>query len=313
MALKKNIRYRGVILIVYCLIIFILLTYYILTYKKSSTEYKSLPKKDFPLSFMYGGATILINFFERIISKKKPSKKDILQMKRLSSLYVGIKPEKLLSLYKAKCISISSALLFMICTLCLIIELFNSGKQYVSELDVPDALESSKVYDLVAEIDNETTEISISVDSKPISLEDALEYFDSKRDAIEMKMLGENASTEEIKTDLSFFNSYEDISIIFEPENPLIIDSSGKLLIENISEDGVFTSVYATLSYKGQSAMVSFPLFIKCDNRTGLVDEIYEYMSENNNGNDSISLPDNIAGKKIRFYIADTTYTSVFF
>lgn len=299
----------------YCVILLILFVLFIAAFHYKKEEYIHLPLKEHPLKLIYGISLLVLDLFNLLILKNKVTARAIKQKEKLSKLYVGISPDILLRLQKAKIISFAFAIIFFSGILGVFFHLTNnSSNNSVFSLDRPTDGSEASTYELTAIIEGETTDIILEVESLSYSLEDAVAYFDSKRDKIEAELLNENISAYEITSDLNFVEKVDDISILWEAEDSNYIDFSGHILMENIPDDGVMTNLYATLKYKGHSANITIPVYIvKVVDLPSITDEIQSEIDEYNPYDESVTLPTNISGKDITYISKKTDNSFPFF
>lgn len=291
-------------MIIYCVILMLLLIFFITTFHYKKEEYSSLPKKEHPLYFLYGSCLFIITLYDKLISKGKTSNRDLQKAEKLSKLYIGINPQKLLLLHKAKVISFSLSVLFTILVIGVIFSLSNTkDTASISSIQRPTD-NSSSSHELTVDYEGETTNVVIEIESQAISLYDALLYFDEHRSAIEKSLIGENPDFLEISKSLYFPSSLDNIQISWRPLDTKYVDYSGNIIYENIPSTGVQTNINAELSYGGHKASITIPIFILPDsNSESLLDKINSGIAANNDVfSSSVELPSQIEGKEIKYY-----------
>lgn len=278
---------------------------FISTFHYKNDDYKHLPLREHPLKFLYGLSFFLLDVLEKSKQNKLLSKRDKKLSDKLSKLYVGINPIKLLFIYKSKIISFMYALLFVFSALGLIVNILSPNhNNSITSLSRPTNGNSAETYELTAVIDGETSDIILEVESAAYSLEQALSYFELHRENIEKSILGHNTNLYEIADDIVLSNKVDDISISWDIENTNLIDYDGHILMENIPNDGIMTSLYANLTYKGHSATITIPIYIlKVADLSSANDHIQSQLENENNIYDStISLPTNVNGHSVEYY-----------
>lgn len=301
-------------MLLYLFILFLFTLFFVTTFHYKKIEYLNLPAKEYPLSFLYGGAFFILDVWDKYIKKGVTSKYDIRKKKKLSKIYFGVNPDKLLKLYKAKCITISFALIVIINTICFFTSLMDShSNQKITSITRPEYENGSTLYDLNVEVDGTTSEIILEVSPKEITLEEALQYVESMRDKIELKMLGDNKESTTVSMPLNFISKYKKIKIEWNPINPDYIDYSGNILYENIPNDGIFTIVNANLTYAKHTVSIEFPIYILPKEES--IKEKLESEIESNNDpfSNEINLPESINGTDASYYTIGSSSSNIFF
>lgn len=302
-------------MIIYIVFLLLLLIFFITTFHYKKKEYSNIPKKEHPLAFLYGSSFFIITIFDRYINKGKISGKDLRKSEKLSKLYVGVNPRRLLMLHKAKSISFSLLSLLVILIISVLYHLNDSNNtNTVSSLDRPTDSNSSSI-NLTIDYEGETTDIIIEIESQAHTLEEALKYFDEHRSEIEKSMLGDNEDLYNINSTLKFNNKVAEIQILWQPEEPKYVDYSGDILFDNIPDQGILTNIIATLTYGGHEAAITIPIFIPSKASTfSILDEINnEIVSINDPYSSNVNLPTSINGSEIKYYSSANEFHINFF
>lgn len=288
----------------YCIILILLTILFITTFHYKQEEHLHIPSKEHPLKFLYGTAFYILDFIKKHRKKNTISCKNRRLSDKLSKIYAGILPEKLVLLHNAKIISIIFSIIFIFSFLGVIFSVTNNSRNNsVTSLARPTNGNEAETYEITAIIDGEATDITLEIESAAYSLEEAITYFDSHRENIENSLKGKNTNLYEITSDLTFSNKVDDISIVWEAENSSYIDYDGHILMDNIPPEGVMTNIFANLTYRGHSATISFPIYIiKVSTVSSINDEIQSQLIIDNDIYDStVILPDEIGGHKITY------------
>jgi hypothetical protein len=223
---------------------------------------------------------------------------------KLSMLYTEINPIMLLKLHKAKHYTTSLLIIYFVAFIGIILTIPNTNSESkITSLDRPTNGEEASSYELNVEINGETTDIVLEIESKAYTLEEVLSYFDSHLASIESTLIGDNPSLYEITDNLNFISNFENIDISWQVENYDYINIKGEILMENIPSEGATTNIYANLKYGGHSATITFPIFIQKETlKPSLQEEIMSEINKNNDPHSStITLPDSINGNTIYF------------
>lgn len=305
-------------MIIYSLVLVVLTIIFITTFHYKKDEYIHISKKDHPLSFLYGTAFFIQDFTKKLLNKNGNfTERERRVSSKLSRVYPEINPIILVKLHKAKIYTLSLAIIYFVAIIGIIISLSNTTPvSSITSLDRPTNGDELSSYELNVEINGETTDIVLEIESKSYTLEEVLSYFDSNINDIEATLLGDNSSLYEVNSDLCFKSDINDIKIKWQVDNYNYIDTNGKIIMENIPKEGTAVSVYANLTYGGHSATLTFPIFIIKENYTpSLKDEIMSEIDRlNDPHNNIITLPDSINGAKVTFTSqTDTDSSSYFF
>lgn len=123
--------------------------------------------------------------------------------------------------------------------------------------------EDPVVYDLTVEGDWDAP-LDLKVEIQPIQYEEeaAGELFDQIKDKLPEMIKGENESISEVRTDLDLPSDFSEygIRISWRSENPDIIDSFGKIRMEDCPEEGSEAVLTAKLSHGSYEREEVFPI-----------------------------------------------------
>ncbi len=288
----------------YCFILILLITLFITTFHYRRDEQLHIPHKEHPLKFFYGTSFYILDFIKKHRKDNTLSSRDRRLSDKLSRLYVGILPEKLLLLHKAKIISIILSVVFIFSVLGVIFSISNnSTNNNVTSLPRPTDGNEAATYEITAIIDGNATDITLEIESAAYTLEEAISYFDNHRESIENSLKNRNSNLYEITSDLTFSNKVDGISITWEIENTSYIDYDGHIIMDNIPPEGVMTNIFANLTYKGHSATISIPIYIvKVSTISSINDEIQsQLIIDNDIYDNTVILPAEVDGHKITY------------
>ena len=111
-----------------------------------------------------------------------------------------------------------------------------SDKSYISEIERPDMGEDCTVYPLNMEIDGEEIEVEVPVEAETIDKENLQLYFEEAYEILFEKIRGDNASYDEILTDLDFCTAIDKfgMKVEYELSDYEIIDVNGVVNNENL-------------------------------------------------------------------------------
>ena len=168
-------------------------------------------------------------------------------------------------------------------------------------------------------IDSElyTGAIDLEIKDKELSFDEANKLFAKYRKELDSYVLGDNKSFLKVTTPLNLPSSIgtENINISWYISDTDIMDYTGQLITENLTEDGCPLELVATLTYGNNSADICYsviayktPLTPKEDLSLKLDDIIN---SDDNRIKDSLSLPTEIDGVPVKFYKNKSEFPSM--
>ncbi len=285
-----------------------------ISYKKDTVS--KLNKKEHPLKFLYGSAFLYIDIYRKTFLKGKKSNKQIKRQSRLSSLHVGQNPEALLYFDSAKKISFSILIFTFAMFIGLGYSLSLPENNEVTFIDRPPGNNGSLSEDLIANIEGETSHVTVNVDSKEYTFEEVLNIFDAARESIEISLLGDNNSFEEISSKLNLINNVDDIKTNWSFEDSQYFNYDGSIRYNNIPLEGVRTIVYGTLSFADYSAEITIPIFILPYESEDLSfnQELQSAIDTNNDSHEpTVHLPTSINGFSVSFFKPQNDLSPYFF
>lgn len=176
----------------------------------------------------------------------------------------------------------------------------------------------AKTEELLVTVDGvlEKEEMELEVHARHYSQSEIREAFDAVMDCLDTLVLGENSGFDRIESDLSLVKKVEGypISITWELDSYDILDTSGKLLSEDIPESGVMVEIRGILSYDEQEAIYIRKVNVfprKQSEKEAALLRLKEEITKQDEESkeiESLSLPETLDGKKVTWeYPADDT------
>lgn len=233
---------KYVFLLIICVIVALIISFKKYKYE----EYSSLSGKDAPLKLLYGFSMVIIDLCPRFIKGHTPT------------------PSKDKLYTKLKTVS------FGICAFTIII-FFGLLYSFTATTTKASYKNNTSKKEATLEVTSNETNTATDSTSSP-SLEDekynkikeTVSVFESHREEIESLFLNENESYLSVTKPLNLIKEYGDENIIiswsFEPNN--VVDSSGNIIYENVSNEGCSTLAYAELTLNDVTATLTIPIFI---------------------------------------------------
>lgn len=177
-----------------------------------------------------------------------------------------------------------------------------SDKSYISEIERPDMGEDCTVYPLNMEIDGEEVEVEVPVEAETIDKENLQLYFEEAYEILFEKIRGDNASYDEILTDLDFCTAIDKfgMKVEYELSDYEIIDVNGVVNNENL-ENSYEDTLTVRICYEEMSQ--EYEIRLKVLPRPKSEQEIWNEKVKNSivGNSDKVILPDSIDGKVVRF------------
>lgn len=186
---------------------------------------------------------------------------------------------------------------------------FSKSTNDIKELSRKETGGGSIIYELNALIDGENRTIPIKLGEKEYTKEEAEKWFKYGCENIENLILGENKSLDEVTLNLELITNLPDSSIMIDWEcsNYSLIQPSGELCYENLTDEGQKVNLTAVFSYGEYEERHEMDVVVKKKTYSG-IDGKYEVLREeinNSEAKDRTSkiylLPDEIEGEKIEY------------
>lgn len=188
-------------------------------------------------------------------------------------------------------------------------KVLSNNENKIINLERP--LEGIKSYELSASLDELTEDVDIVIQVEKVWMneKEVEEAFEKAYVYLSEVIIAENASLDEVSSNLYFPDSIPntDISVTWETENYQYIDSFGNITVTDFEKDFT-TFVRATLSYKGYKEEYQFYLKLvpeKLDTRSQAIKEINKLLIEEEKkqrNEDKVVLPKEVDGKQVNFY-----------
>lgn len=149
----------------------------------------------------------------------------------------------------------------------------------------------------------------IEVEPQQYSSDEIKEIFGRVMDKLDAVVTGENASFDEVVSDLDLVDKVEGypISVTWEPDSYDVLDTSGRIIAEEIPESGVIVELRGILSYAGQEAIYirNVHIFPKKKTKKEIaIDELknaLEQQKEDSKEAQQVKLPQNLDGKTVKW------------
>lgn len=113
--------------------------------------------------------------------------------------------------------------------------------------------EGKVTYTLEADMGEEKQELAVEVGERIWTKEEVEECFEAFLEKMEKELLADNKSKEHVTEPLRFMTKVQGypFTVAWECDDYSLIQSDGKPVYENIPEDGIWTTVYAKITYDG--------------------------------------------------------------
>lgn len=165
-------------------------------------------------------------------------------------------------------------------------------------------------------------EITVEIAEEQFSETEMHEEFEKAGEELEMLVLGENQSLDEVRSDLNLIARLPDtgIGITWELDNYKVMNLQGELLTEALNENGTLVRLDAILSYKEEKAKHTFyaklfpPILSDAESQMQRLDEEIKKLDEETKEEDVMLLPGEIDGTKVTWrYATDYRAAGILF
>lgn len=184
----------------------------------------------------------------------------------------------------------------------------NKEQEEAKNLPRP-AIGRTESYELeVTGIEEEPLGITVTVNGKQPEDKELQEVFDKAFENVAAESLGENQSLEEIRSDLELVSVTDyGIRVQWESLNPELISSKGRIVADEISEDGELVILRATLSYGTYQAFYDLLLHLLPREKDssyyyGVLLEQLDEEDKTGRKSDVMKLPETVDGKTVHFF-----------
>ncbi len=108
-----------------------------------------------------------------------------------------------------------------------------------------------RILEMKVQVGDKQEEMNISVSGREYNDDELKEAFESAAEEIETLILGENESLDEVRSDLDLITEIPDtgISVFWQPDRYDVIDGSGNIREEALTEEGTLVRLTAVMSY----------------------------------------------------------------
>ncbi|TAH73879.1 MAG: hypothetical protein EWM47_02100 [Anaerolineaceae bacterium] len=267
------------------IIIIFLLFLYIKSLKYTDNMLSTIDRKKHKLYFLYPMAGLFLA--KTGLEKKLVNKIDI--SRKIRALYITDHHDFQIKLYWFQKTSLFLFIIFAFSCISMITSLqtsINKPQIFEDILIRPEVGEGDKNLSLRFRMENETDiedvyedEISIQNRERIYSDREWEEVLDKAITYLEQELLGENQDLKHVDRDLNLIKKIPDTSIVIEwvPQNYRLISSNGKLMNEDISDQGTDTLIRAILKYEDKRVEHTIPLTlwpVKSDHKELLYKEL---------------------------------------
>ena len=174
-----------------------------------------------------------------------------------------------------------------------------------------------KEVDLEARIGGEKENIHIRLEEQQYSDKDAEKALEKSVQTLEKLMLGDNKSADEVKKDLNLIRTIPDtgITVSWDIQETDILSFSGKIVAEDLPEEGKVTMVKAVLSAKDIELEHLMYLRILPPAHDGeeqnkiILEKEIRNSEEKNREMSTLALPDSLGDEKIHWYYPKNSRT----
>ncbi|ROR23673.1 type II secretion system protein F (GspF) [Mobilisporobacter senegalensis] len=268
-------------------------------------------KKEHPLLFLYPLCLYIFDKFELHQHFINQNTKEALE-----SLNIGEKKETQLPLYWCKKCSFIIALIFLISIFSLFNELNSMQKSQLingNAIQRPTYGEGEKKVRLYVEVEDKKDsikdELNLNIEERRYDNEAMLKSFEEARKYIDLNILGENESLDDVRKPLVLMKQIPgtSIKIKWKIDNKNIIDTRGDLNNSNIPKEGELVQITAQIEYFDTIENYLITLRVKpkiVSRREQVLDALKEAIE--NKSRDTITekeqiLPEDIGERKINY------------
>lgn len=158
-------------------------------------------------------------------------------------------------------------------------------------------------------IGEQEEEMDISVSGRQYTEEELKEAFEKAGEEIETLILGDNESLDEVRYDLDLITEIPDtgISVYWQQDRYDVIDSTGKIQEDELTEEGAVVKLTAVLSYDDKKASREFyikvfpPVLSSGEQMKEAVENSVRQADEETKTENYMVLPDQVNGEQIRW------------
>lgn len=299
--------------------VFILLLICIFVFRKHKQNFISqIDKETLSLRFVLGFSAWCADLYRRLpFAGKSPKYEKKKQL--LSALTPDTSAEKNMYLHHIKLASyfIAIALICSFLGLVYTVSLSTHEKETITNITRPITGEGSQNISLITDSETFSGRLELTVDEKKYTFDEAMDIFSHYRAEFDNYVLGDNTSFLYITTPINLPSSWgdENISVTWDISNPDIIDYSGNINTEALTEEGSALEIIASLTLTDITADICYELVVYPPDEAS--DEAFKaYINEYINSAENITrsdvtLPSEYNGQAIVFYEDREVYPSV--
>ena len=146
--------------------------------------------------------------------------------------------------------------------------------------------------------------MNVTVEEQEYTQEQLEKTFQSAGEKLEVLVLGENESLDEVRSNLKLISAIPDtgISVSWELENHDVMNQQGELKTENLPDEGILVKLTAVMSYKEEMSENIFfarlypPQLSQTEKLLKKLDEEIERLDEETKEEEYLKLPSNVDG-----------------
>lgn len=151
------------------------------------------------------------------------------------------------------------------------------------------------------------TLVEVEIDEREYDADKIQEILEREAEELEKQILGENESLESVREDLNFISRIPDtgIDVTWELSNYEVMDITGKINRENLTDDGMLVEITAVLTYREQILRHTFPACVyprQLDGKEKFLARLSEAVKQLEEGSRSqkqLVLPAELDGEKL--------------
>lgn len=161
--------------------------------------------------------------------------------------------------------------------------------------------------ELVVQIGEEEETIKFAVEEQEYTEAELEQVFADAEETLEMLVLGENESLDEVRSDLNLVTEIPGtgVRVSWEPDNYEVINMQGEIQSENLTDSGTLIRLDALLTYGEEKIQYTFFAHVyppKVSQMEKLLQKVKDEISrldEENRESEDLPLPDNVDGVSI--------------
>lgn len=249
----------------------------------------------------------------RLSCLKSRAKKEILKSaEKYSGIYTRKNAVTAAEIQFYKILS-QSLMVIMAGSLLAMIATITEADSTLENLLRKDTGDGQAVYEIQASIGGESRKIPVVLEERQYTEEEAEQWFDYACKNIEKLIIGENKSINEVEEDLNLIESIPDsaIQVFWACSDYSLIQPSGELCRENLSEEGDKVKLVATFSYMDYERKHEINLIVRKKAYVGIerrfqeLEEVIKTGEASSRTEDSLSLPTEVSGEKINYSVTE--------